>query len=586
VTAESATDRIIVRFSQPTVLASSVGTVKERLADQVYSVTVSPGSDTARTIAALKAMKSVVYAEPDYRVQILKTPNDPSYPALWGMNNTGGDGAKTDADIDAPEAWDISVGTGKTLVAVIDTGVDYRHPDLARNMWRNPGEVARNGKDDDNNGVVDDVFGADFADQDGDPMDENGHGTHVAGTIGAIGGNGIGVAGVNWNARIMAVRFLDANGSGYLSDAIQALDYAVRMGATLSNNSWGGGKYSQALKDAISKAGAAGHLFVAAAGNNAGDNDRAPSYPASYDNLNILSVASTTKTDGLSGFSNYGKTSVDIAAPGSGILSTLPGGRYGVFSGTSMATPHVTGALSLIMDARPGMSGVDAMKQLMTAADKIAELKDQIVSGGRLNVASALALKQAPSAPIDLVAGTITYDKVTLSWRDTASNEESFRIYSSNNGQSWAVVGTAGANQTAFTLSGLRERTSYRFKVTAVSQDGESESSNVITVTTAAAGAMPPANLKASSIERTSFRLSWTRPKGDVDRFEVWVHDGQKWNRSENVSGDRSNAVIEYERSGGQRLRAGRTYQVKMRAINEAGRISEWSDVISIKMGR
>jgi subtilisin family serine protease len=584
VSADFASDRIIVKFKEPTVLAQSVAAVKERLADQVYSVQVPQGEDLARTIAKLKAIKTVLYAEPDFLVRCARIPDDSRFHQQWALDNAGGYGAKADADIDAPEAWSISVGTGRTVVAVIDSGIDYRHPDLARNMWRNPLEVA-NGIDDDNNGHIDDVFGADFVDADGDPMDEYGHGTHVAGIIGAVGGNGIGVAGVNWNASIMAVRFLDATGSGYVSNAIKSLAYAVKMGARISNNSWGSLGYSQALHDAISWSAETEHMFVAAAGNHfGGDNDRLPVYPSSFDCNNIVSVASTNREDRLSFFSNFGIKTVDIAAPGSEILSTLPGAMYGYASGTSMAAPHVTGSLCLLMDAQPGMKASHAWKNLLAAADSLAELKDKVASGGRLDVAEAMRGVPIPLAPAELVQGRITSSTVTLSWQDTSVGEDAFRVYSSVDGQSWAIAGRVGPNQTAFTVVGLRERTTYQFRVTAVGQAGESLSSNVVTAKTAASSAGLPTSLRASSIERTSFRLSWSRPSGEPAHYEIWLFDGKKWALSEDVQGHRTSAVIEFERSGGLRLRAGRPYQVKMRAVSGAGRATGWSEVISVRM--
>jgi subtilisin family serine protease len=243
--------------------------------------------------------------------------------------------------------------------------VDISHPDLKNNIWANSDEVAGNRIDDDKNGYIDDVNGYDFANNDAsvydrDPISGTGdeHGTHVAGTIAAEGNNSLGVIGVNWKARIMPLKFLGPDG-GYTSDAVEALNYAVAEGAKISNNSWGGGGFSQTLLDAINRADASGHLFVAAAGNGGSDgvgddNDATPHYPSNYNSSNIISVAATDSKDAIAGFSNYGATSVDVAAPGVGILSTLPGDTYGSCSGTSMATPHVAGVATLAKTKAPG----------------------------------------------------------------------------------------------------------------------------------------------------------------------------------------------------------------------------------------
>jgi subtilisin family serine protease len=210
------------------------------------------------------------------------------------------------------------------MVGVIDTGIDYNHPDLAANVWTNPLEIPGNGIDDDGNGYVDDVHGYDFVNRDGDPMDDHGHGTHVAGTIAAVANNGIGVAGVSWHAKVMALKFLDAGGSGWVSDAVEALNYATDMGAKITNNSWGGGEYSTALRDAIAAANSAGAVFVAAAGNSANNNDATPFYPAGYEGPNVIAVAATDASDTLAVFSNFGRNTVQLGAPGVGIYSTVP----------------------------------------------------------------------------------------------------------------------------------------------------------------------------------------------------------------------------------------------------------------------
>lgn len=304
--------------------------IKLGKARQVLRVKLPPGKSVKNAIGENWKGKDrrIVSVEPNYAVSAQLTPNDPRFSELWGLNNTGQTGGTAGADIDAPQAWDTTTGSSAVVVAVIDTGVDYLHPELSGNMWRNPGETGsgreNNGVDDDANGFVDDVYGWDFVDEDNDPIDAHSHGTHVSGTIAARGNNGVGVVGVNWQCRIMACRFLDASGSGWTSDAVEAVNYAVANGAKVLNNSWGGGGYSSALEAAIAYARQQGVLFVAAAGNAGTDADQYPMYPAAYPDSNIVSVASTDHNDELSYFSNWGATSVDVAAPGSSILSSVP----------------------------------------------------------------------------------------------------------------------------------------------------------------------------------------------------------------------------------------------------------------------
>jgi subtilisin family serine protease len=333
----------------------------------------------------------IEYIEPNYLLSTLAVPNDPDFAKLWGLHNTGQTGGKNDADIDAPEAWDITTG-GDVTIAVIDTGVDYNHPDIAASMWKNPKEIPGNGRDDDGNGFVDDVYGYDFANNDGDPMDDHYHGTHCAGTIAGVGNNGTGVAGVNWKAKIMALKFLDSNGGGATSNAILALQYAVKMGAKISSNSWGCvGCKSQALYDAIKAADAQGHLFIAAAGNHGGDNDGTKvSYPSSYDLENIIAVAATDSSDNLASFSGYGKTTVDLGAPGVNIYSTKPGNAYTTLSGTSMATPHVAGVAGLLKAYKPDFSHLLIKERLLKTVDPIPALTGKAVTGGRLNAYNAV----------------------------------------------------------------------------------------------------------------------------------------------------------------------------------------------------
>lgn len=385
--------------------------VEERLEEVNVDVIDLPRDlSVAEAVDRYDSLLGVEYAEPDFQLLPAQTStNDPSYPKLYGLNNTGQTNGISDADIDAPEAWSQTTGSSDTAVAVIDTGVDISHPDLENNIWTNPDEVAGNNKDDDGNGYVDDVHGWDFYNEDKtvyDSGDGDTHGTHVAGTIAAEGNNDIGVTGINWRASIMPLKFLGPKG-GYTSDAVEAIDYAVAEGAMISNNSWGGGGKSQALQDAISRADAAGHLFVAAAGNGGSDgvgddNDVAPAYPASYTNSNIISVAATDASDGLASFSNFGEESVDLGAPGVGILSTLPGNTYGSYSGTSMATPHVAGVAALIKSQSPSMDDAQLKTQILETAEQKPSLQGKTVTGGRLNAAQPLEASSAESGVTDL----------------------------------------------------------------------------------------------------------------------------------------------------------------------------------------
>jgi len=334
-------------------------------------------------------------------------PNDSQYARLWGLNNTGQTGGTPDADIDAAEAWDISTGSSEIVVGVIDTGVDYTHPDLAANIWTNPGEIAGNGIDDDGNGFVDDGNGYDFVNNDGDPMDDNDHGTHVSGTIAGAGNNGLGVAGVNWSSSIMGLKFLSASGSGYTSDAVRAINYATMMRTTfdvnvrVTNNSWGGGGFSTAMQSAIQASGEAGILFVAAAGNDGTNNDVSPHYPSNYDLANVLSVAATDHNDNLASFSNYGIATVHLAAPGVSIYSSVPGGGYASYSGTSMATPHVAGVAALAWSVDPDASVEDVRCALLQGTDPLGSLSGKVVTGGRLNALNTLELlgQDGPAVP-------------------------------------------------------------------------------------------------------------------------------------------------------------------------------------------
>lgn len=431
----------------PEILSSNFGNAK----DSPYLATrwkLADGISVERQAASLSNRPGVAFAEPNYLyyADTHTTLDDPRYDQLWGLDNTGQTGGVADADIDAPEAWDIATGSHGVVVGVIDSGIDYTHPDLYANVWINQGEIPlglpltdtdsdgritfvdlnsventaavtdfngtgyidggdlladptwADGIDTDGNGFIDDLVGWDFLNNDNDPFDDNRHGTHVAGTIGAMANNSTGVVGVNWDVQLMALKFLNSGGSGPTSAAALAVDYATRMNANLTSNSWGGGGFSQALYDAIEAHGAANKLFVAAAGNSGANLDNSPHYPASYDLSNIVAVAATDASDdiatsgqlGSTFDSNFGAISVDLGAPGVAVLSTTPDGTYSSFNGTSMATPHVAGVAALAWSMDPN-AGFDTIRDaILDSVDPLTALTGVTSTGGRLNAQGAL----------------------------------------------------------------------------------------------------------------------------------------------------------------------------------------------------
>ena len=418
--AETETEQIIVKVNpemSPVEMAEVLESVDAEIVETTQTLDLEllevEEGEMAETLEILNRDPNIEYAEPNSIVSITETvPNDPLFDELYGLNNTGQTGGTADADIDSPEAWNLQTGSSDTVIGVIDTGVDYTHPDLDDNMWTNPGEIRDNGIDDDGNGFVDDFFGYDFANDDGDPFDDNSHGTHVAGTIAAEGNNGTGVSGSSWDGQIMGLKFLSAGGSGFTFNAIQAVEYATMMGADLTNNSWGGGGFSQGLEDAIAAAGEANQLFVASAGNDSQNTDISPQYPAAYDLDNIISVAATDDNDNLAGFSNFGSETVDLGAPGVDTLSTIPGDDYGFKSGTSMASPHVAGVVSLLLAEDPSLTPEEAKEIILAGVDPVADLEGNTASGGRLNAFNSLQELDTGSPEIigtpedDVISGT------------------------------------------------------------------------------------------------------------------------------------------------------------------------------------
>ena len=359
---------------------------------------------TDKSFLELSKNPNIEYVEPNYIITIDQTkngdevpaPKDPSFSKQWGMKNDGRNGkifssGLAGEDINVLRAWGITKGSKTVKVAVIDTGVDYTHPELKDQIMVNIAELnGIPGVDDDGNGIIDDIYGADFANKDGDPQDGHGHGTHCAGVIGAAH-NDSGVAGIMANVQILPIKFLSDSGSGETIDAIAAIDYGIKRGVNVMSNSWGGGEAEQSLQDAIKAANDAGITFVAAAGNDSANNDTTASYPANYPG--VISVGSFTSTGSRSSFSNYGTKSVHVTAPGSNILSTYKGGKYTTMSGTSMATPHVAGIIGLLLSKEPNLTPAQIKDRLITTSTKTSKLSDSSVSGGRIDAYRVLTNK-------------------------------------------------------------------------------------------------------------------------------------------------------------------------------------------------
>lgn len=376
----------------------------ESLNEETVLLTFPEGSDLEEEAEKLGEQREVESVEANVIYQLdERVPNDPLFSKLWGLQNKGQQRGLIGADIGASAAWALGQGSRKVLIGVIDSGIDYTHPDLANNIWQNPGEKgldaagqdkSKNGIDDDENGYVDDWRGWDFEQNDNDPMDTHSHGTHVAGTLGAVGNNGIGIAGVSWRVSMVPIKVFGEDGRSNTAVIIKGLDYATKLGVLATNNSWGGTSTSEALLAAIKRAQLKGSLFVSAAGNDGLDNDVSPHYPSNYNLPNMISVAASNRHDQLASFSSFGANSVLVAAPGESIYSTMPQNSYGLKSGASMATPHVTGLLALLAVRYPNRTPDQLRTMLLEAASPVPRLRSK-VKYGRLDAEAALLGLQA-----------------------------------------------------------------------------------------------------------------------------------------------------------------------------------------------
>ncbi|MDZ4676774.1 MAG: S8 family serine peptidase [Oligoflexia bacterium] len=424
----------------------------------------------------LRASPDVLYVEKSFKVHTFLKPNDPKYNSLDGLIRTN-----------IETAWETTTGSSSIIVAVTDSGVALNHDDLKNRLWKNTREVPNNGKDDDSNGYVDDYEGWDFHSNDNDSTDALRHGTHVSGIIGAEGNNGVGIVGANWNVRIMPLKFLDDYGGGNIENAAAAIIYAADNGARIINASWGGGPESQTVKDAIVYANNKGTLFVAASGNDQNDNDATPTYPASSDIDGIISVAASQSNGQLAGFSNYGGTKVDIAAPGKDVYSTLLNNEYGVLSGTSMASPMVAGIAALILSVEPGLS--------------VRDLKNAVLNSANYN--SGYVNKLATSGDIDAVVAIRQLSQGFQVWpaRMNIAKGASFTFtaYKANGAVTWSVDNAALASIDA--NGALTALENGEVKVTAKNAAGAIASTLKVTISdgTGSGGGGAPGCGKSSS---------------------------------------------------------------------------------------
>ncbi|MFG0327761.1 MAG: S8 family serine peptidase [Phycisphaerales bacterium JB037] len=584
---------ILVKFRAGTPAENGSAALAASNSRAVRSFNIVPGLTHVRTsmpmeqaLAALRDNPWVEYAEPDFVQRTIATNTNDTYVGLqWGLDNTGQDirgiAGVADADIDMPEAWDIITGDANKVVAVIDSGTQWTHPDLDTNIWFNAGEVAGNGIDDDGNGFIDDVRGWDFFDNDNNPDDTEGHGTHVAGTIGAEGNNNQGVVGVMWDVQIMPLRFLGPFG-GSTSDAVAAVDYAVANGATVSNNSWGGGGFSLSLYNAIANARNNGHIFVAAAGNSGVNTDGSPHYPSSYDLDNIISVAATDNRDRLAGFSNYGVSSVDIGAPGVDIASTYNGSGYVWSSGTSMASPHVAGLVALLQVQNPSWTYDQVIDRIYATARPNPNLAGLTLTGGVMNAFDALSGGTPPppantqpdvviASPFD---GATFTEGDSLSFSGSASDAEDGNLSSFITWTS-SLDGAIGAGA-SFQTSSLSVGT---HTITArVIDSGSLSATDTVSISVAAApppaGEPPaaPSGVNAANQGNRTALVTWSDNSDNESVFEI---QREKQNRRGAWGGTTTFSVSADTTSLSDRAGTG-DFRYRVRAVNDSG-ASAWS---------
>ena len=505
-----------------------------RMVTDLEHVKLPASVSVKEAISLYMADPNVEYAEPNYIKLASRAVNDPLFNLQWALLNTGQfAGATSGADIKATEAWDISIGSGDVIIAIIDTGIDNSHPDLSASIWTNPVDGSANGIDEDGNGRTDDIHGWNFVSNNNNITDDNGHGTHVSGIAGASGNNSNGVSGLMWQVKLMPLKILDSTGSGTIADEIEAIQYALDKRVRIMNASFGGGDYSQAEFDAINAANRAGALFVTAAGNGldgvTGDNnDTTNSYPANYGLTNIISVAATDQSDRRSRFSNYGLNSVHVGAPGEEILSTYPAkmspSGYQYESGTSMATPYVSGLAGLLFSHYPYFTASQIRGTILRYVDILPSLQGATITGGRINAFRALSSLLPPS---EFSLSLQPAGAVRLAWKDNAAGEDGYIVERKAGSGLYVALATLASNASEFTDSSLSDGTAFSYRVKAfnslpnppeaVSIPAESAAVELTTVIPLNA----PTGLNAAAFSSSGITVSWTDNSAAEEGYEI-----------------------------------------------------------------
>ena len=524
---------------------------------------IDPTMDVQAAIQKILQQPGVLVAEPNYIVFLSATfPNDTSFGLQWALQNTGqtvdGTAGTAGADISMTTAWDLRTTSPNIVVAVIDSGITLNHTDLNSNLWVNPGEIPGNGIDDEGNGRVDDVNGWDFVNNDNDPSDDNNHGTHVSGIIGAKGNDGYGIAGVTWTVQLLALKSFNSAGTGTTANIVSAIEYATAKGAHIINASFTSAAYSQAQKDAID---AFPGIFVAAAGNDGTNNDLTPKYPACYTSSNIIAVAATDQNDALWSFSNFGTTCVDLAAPGVNIYSDISAGSLAYKDGTSMAAPHVSGVAALAKAQEPNRTTAEIRSAILSNVDAKASLSGKVATGGRLNAHAALAAI-APFAPTGLAGTAAGATQIDLTWTDNSAGETGDEVQRKTGSGDFATLATVAANSTSYSDTTATEATTSTYRVRAINSGANSDFTSEVSVTTPPAA---PSGLTATAASTSGINLAWTDNSGRETGYEIQRKTGTGAFATVTTT---AASVTSYSDSG---LAVATTYTYQVRATGSGG---------------